>query len=302
MATRPIRIMIVGTHPADGFDQAGGTLAHHAANGDQITAVIVTTGSRSHHWKLLDEKKRLQEALDVEERVAEAEREKTEEVKRACRILGFDDVRSLGFEDDEMPPTREMCEAIADAIRDIRPDLLIMHHPYEGGGFKMHATVGQATLHAWYQAMGTGRGAKRTHMVPAIYIMAPTGYHEYCSLGYASTSHVDVCVDITDVVEKKVRAIDEISTQYYGGAYARKTVETDDGHHGQGVAYAEAFQRFQPQLCYTLPISDAEIHIAQEPHLEKMGRRGEIIASLLPLPDGQSFASSFRIPKEMHDV
>ena len=66
MASRPIQILIVATHPADSFDMAGGTLSHHAAQGDKVTAVIATTGVRSHHWELA-EKKRLEGAsLDVE--------------------------------------------------------------------------------------------------------------------------------------------------------------------------------------------------------------------------------------------
>ena len=37
MASRPLRILMIGAHPSDCFDQAGGTLAHHAAAGDQVT-------------------------------------------------------------------------------------------------------------------------------------------------------------------------------------------------------------------------------------------------------------------------
>ena len=44
--------MIVAAHPADSFDQAGGALAHHVAQGDSVTVVIATTGVRSHHWEL----------------------------------------------------------------------------------------------------------------------------------------------------------------------------------------------------------------------------------------------------------
>ena len=302
MATKPINIMVVGTHPADVFDDAGGTLAHHAAKGDRVTAVIVTTGSRSHHCKLLDEKKRLQQELDVEAQMAEAAREKAEEVKRACAILGFDDIRGLGFQDDAIMLNLEMVDSIADMIRDARPDVLIIQHPFEAGGLNMHASVGQAAIYAWQKAMGTGRGSKRTHTVPVVYMMAPTTYVESISLGYASTSHVHIVVDITDVVEKKVQAIDEISSQYYRGAYARKRVETVDGHHGSGVAYAEVFQRYQPFRCYTLPIADAEIRMAKEPILHQMARRSEVVAPLLPLPDEQAYTSDFRMPTEMYDI
>ena len=66
MASRPLKVLMVGAHPSDSFDQAGGTLAHHAAQGDHVTAACLTTGIRSHHWQLVDEKREKQEALDVE--------------------------------------------------------------------------------------------------------------------------------------------------------------------------------------------------------------------------------------------
>lgn len=304
MASRPIRILMVAAHPADCFDQAGGTLAHHAARGDQVTTATLTTGARSHHWGLVDKKRQEQEGLDVEPLMAEAVRQKLEEVRKACRVLGFEDVRTLGFEDDEILLTGEMVERIADLIRDVAPDVIITHHPYEGGGFKMHATTAQATLYAWQQAMGTGRGRKKSHNVAALFFMNPTAYMVHNSLQYASTSRVDILVDITDVVDKKVRAMDMIRSQYYGGAYARKVHECTDGRLGQsgGVAYAEAFQSFLPRVCYTLPISDADLRRAAEPGAETMGRRSEIISSLTPLPPGEAFTSKFRLSKELYDA
>ena len=156
MASRPIQILIVATHPADTFDMAGGTLSHHAAQGDKVTAIIATTGVRSHHWELA-EKKRIEGAsLDVEKFVEQAAAEKLEEVRNACRIMGYDDVRDLGFEDDDILVTQDKIEAIAEVIREVRPDILISHHPYESGGLKMHGTIGQATIYAWQVAAGTG--------------------------------------------------------------------------------------------------------------------------------------------------
>ena len=304
MASRPLRLLMVGGHPADCFDQAGGTLAHHAAQGDQVTVVSLTTGARSHHWGLVDEKREKQDRVDIEAQMQAAIQQKLAELRQACQILGFDDVRTLGFDDDEILLTRDMVEAIADVIRDVMPDLIITHHPYEMGGFKLHATTGQAVLYGWQQAMGTGRGRKRSHSVTSLFFMNPMGYIGHNSLQYASTSQVDVLVDITDVIDKKVEAMDLISSQYYGGAYARKVHETSDGRVGQWahVAYAESFQSYFPRICYTLPVSDADLHRQIEPVSEVIARRGEMVAGLMPLPDGQIFASEFRMPRHKYDL
>jgi len=302
MASRPIHLMIVAAHPADSFDQAGGTLAHHVAQGDRVTAVIATTGVRSHHFRLADEKRRAGKKLNVEKRIQKAVAEKLEEVRNACRILGFDDVRALGFDDDDVLLTQGKVEAIAAVIRELKPDILITHHPFECGGFKMHGTIGQATLHAWQLASGSGHGRQPRHYAPIVYFMCPLAYIGNNSLEYAGTARADLFVDITDVIELKVRAMDYINTQYYGGAYARKTAESFDGTFGQhaGVAYAEVFQRFAPAVRYTLPVTDAELSLIDAPIEAYMARRSEMTAALLPLPPNQRFSAQHRFTKEMY--
>ena len=44
-------------------------------------------------------------------------------MRRACHILGFDDVRDLGFEDNDILVTQDKIEAIADVIRAVKPHL-----------------------------------------------------------------------------------------------------------------------------------------------------------------------------------
>ena len=303
MATRPIHIMLVAAHPADSFDMAGGTLAHHVARDDQVTVVIATTGVRSHHWELMEQKRKEGANFDIEERMKQAVEEKLEEVRNACRILGFDDVRDLGFEDDDILLTQEKVDAIADMIRQVKPDVLISHHPYESGGFKMHGTIGQATIYAWQIAAGTGRGRQVRHSVPCIYFMNPLAYMGNNSLEYAGTARADLYIDITDVIDKKVQALDYISSQFYGGPYSRKRAETSDGAHGNSayVAYAEQFQRFFPMVRHTLPITDFELDRINEPPEAGMGRRSEIIGSLMPLPPNMAFTSQYRVTKEKYD-
>jgi LmbE family N-acetylglucosaminyl deacetylase len=197
-----------------------------------------------------------------------------------------------------------MIEKIADVIRDVRPDIIITHHPYEIGGFKLHAVTGQATIYAFQQAMGTGRGRKVTHIARKIFFMNPMAYMGHNTLAYASTAHVTHIIDITDVIEKKVQAMDVISSQYYGGAYARKCHEAGDGRTGGlgYVAYGEAFQAFFPGLGYTLPFSEVDISLSDESLAEEgMGRRSEMVAGLMPLPEGMGFSSEFRIPKELYE-
>ena len=303
MASRPVHIMIVAAHPDDSFDQAGGTMAHHVAQGDTVTAVVATTGVRSHHWQLIDEKLQKGDTFDIEERVKEAVEEKLEETRSACRLLGFDDVRDLGFEDDDILVTQDKIEAIAAMIRDVRPDIIITHHPYESGGLKLHGTIGQCTIYAWQLAHGAGRGRQKRHAVPIVYFMNPMAYMGNNSLEYAGTSRADLYIDITDVIEKKTEALDLIASQYYGGPYARKRAETGDGHLGNKahVAYAEQFQRFMPMVRYALPVTDAELDRIDEGPEVDMGRRSEVLGGRMPLPPDMAFTSQYRTPREKYE-
>ncbi len=302
MASRPVRLLLVATHPADTFDQAGGTLAHHVAHGDHVTVVSVTTGVRSHDWELIDGKDRSGQALDVEQQIEAERAKKLKEMRAACAILGIENVQTLGFEDDEELLTEGLVVAIAKVIRDVRPDIVITHHPFEDWGLKLHATVGRATMFAFRKAATSGHGkSQRSHRVPSIYFMNPMAYVGV-SLSNAFAAHIDVYVDISDVIDKKVQAMDRISSQYYGGSYARKRAESLDGHWGSHaqVPYAECFQRYYHWVAYTLPISDFELKRAEEPIEQQMIRRGTYTAAHIPLPEGAE-PSTYHIDKELYD-
>ena len=68
----------------------------------------------------------------------------------------------------------------------------------------------------------------------------------------------DVFIDITDVVDKKLASLDCLESQGYGGAYARKRIETSDGAFGMagGCAYAEGFIKANAETHYHLPLTE----------------------------------------------
>ncbi len=287
MASRPIRVLLVATHPADAFDQCGGTLAHHIKKGDSVTVLVATLGIRSHDWELIDTQRKAGKKIDIEQHQKKEKQKKLNELRKACRILGIKDVRALDFDDDEELVKEEMIQSIANVIRQVRPDILITHHPYEDGGFKLHATVGRATMFAFRKAMGAGRGKSLpAHSVPSIYFMNPTAYVGV-AMDNSFIAKIDLYVDITDVIDKKVKAMDCISSQYYKGSFAHKRAEATDGHYGYnaGVGYAEAFQRYYPAVHYTLPVSDFELERYKTSH-DNIAARSTIIAAEMPLPVG----------------
>ena len=303
MTSRPIRLLVVGAHPADAFDQAGGTMAHHAAEGDHVSALIVTSGVRSHDWQLLDRQKKAGNSFDLNEESARSERSKTDEVRRACDMLNIKDLHFLDMEDDAEVLTQEMVFRVAEKFREIRPDVVITHHPYEEGGFKMHATVGRAVMFARRACIRVHRSARQPLHIAATYFMNPMGYANHNSLNQGvGFFRADVYVDITDVVENKIRALACIESQYYG-AYARKRAEMEDGRYGDMVKipYAEQFQRYTPQVCYKLPVSDFDLLCAEETSEQAMTRRGYMVDHMASMAEEQPVGPPYKFRRDLYD-
>ena len=69
----------------------------------------------------------------------------------------------------------------------------------------------------------------------------------------------DLLVDISEVVGRKVAAMDCFVSQGYHGLFARKLIESHNGEFGRvaGVNFAEAFCRMHNETRTLLPVTDA---------------------------------------------
>ena len=286
--TPPLSILLVGGHPADAFDNAGGTLAHHAAAGDRVEAAVMTHGARSHAIKLIDRYRTGEQTsleIDrVDEEVDRAVDEKRGEVRRACALMGIEEVHFLEYDDDILQEREDLIRQIADLIQACRPDVVITHHPFERGGMpNTHSTCARMTLAAIDAAAGLLRNStRRPHRVAQIFFMgvqpagAPTDV-----LTAGMTVWCDIYVDITDVIDRKIAALDMMRGQNYDGPYARKRVESVDGHFGlfSGVAYAEPFTSMRPQVYERLPLTPHSRLRAEEPLEQWRDRVCRLLAS-----------------------
>ena len=156
--SEPLRIVSIGAHPADVFDQSGGTMAHHAARGDYVACVVLTHGARVHDKVISDSMFHREEVPGGDELttlMAERAEVKAEEVRRAGRILGFEDVYFFGADDAVLLVDAEIVKRLARLLRRIRPDIVLTHYPKEGDGLtNPHAIAGQTAVHAMSVAVG----------------------------------------------------------------------------------------------------------------------------------------------------
>jgi LmbE family N-acetylglucosaminyl deacetylase len=269
----PLRILVIGAHPADVFDQSGGTMAHHIERGDWVGCAVVTTGVRVHDKVVTDEmqKKEVIPAADELKKImAQRKTVKEKEVIKAVSLLGVheQDVYFLGVDDAVLLVNQDLVRQVARLIRTLRPDIIITHFPFEDAGLgTAHAITGQIVVHALPLAAGVDPGdTTPPHKVAQVFFFGQGAAAARTHLWGAQGGFTnDVFIDITDVAAKKVACLDAMESQGYGGAYARKRIETSDGGFGEDIAvsYAEGFISMNSTTNYYLPISRLNLQKAK---------------------------------------
>ena len=289
---RPLRLLCVGGHPADAFDSAGGTLAHHVERGDHVAVLALTQGTRVHDVVVSDSlrfRDRMPGSDELAAMMAERAAVKEEEVRRACAFLGIEDVRFFRYDDAAVTITPELIDRMARLIREVRPDVVITHHPHELGGYGIHhAITGQLVLEGITAAGGVGRDDPNPgHRVAQVFFTMTNLLFPFNRLSAGEGFIPDLLIDITDAVERKVRALDALRSQRYGGVYARRAVEIADGAMGwtAGVAYAEGFITYKPLVERYFPVSEFLLERAAESEEAGHERMDRFIAPFVDLPD-----------------
>jgi len=266
-----LRILSIGAHPADIFAQSGGTMAHHVQRGDYVGCVVLTHGARIHDAVISEamfHRADVPEATELQALMDERADVKAEETRQACALLGVEDVTFFGADDAILLVTPEAVRRLANLLREKRPDVILTHFPREGDGVvNPHAVAGQIVLGAIQLAASVDPGDRNPpHRVAQVFFFGTGAAAIPNSVWNAAGGYYnDIFIDITDVVEKKLGALDCLVSQGYAGAYARKRIETSDGAFGGagGVAYAEGFIALHAETHYCLPVTDYALKTAR---------------------------------------
>ncbi|MGP3932463.1 PIG-L deacetylase family protein [Nonomuraea sp. KM88] len=135
------RVLVVTAHPDDADFGAAGSVALFVDRGVEVTYLLVTDGDAGGNERTLDNS-------------GMAELRRTEQ-RAAAKAVGVTDLRFLGYPDGQVVPSLELRRDIARVIRQVRPDLVITHHPDRNYRFVApshpdHRAVGGAALDAVY--------------------------------------------------------------------------------------------------------------------------------------------------------
>jgi len=187
-----VRVICIGAHPDDCEIEFGGTAAKLAARGDAVKFVSVTNGEAGHHQHPGPEL--------VERRKREAE--------EAARQLGIASEEVLENRDGQLVPSIAARNEVIRQIRAWEADAVITHRPWDY--HPDHRYTGQLVQDAAYLVMVP-------YICPETPALRrnPAFFYLEDSFRLPGPFAPDIAVNIDDVWEQKLDALDAHRSQVY---------------------------------------------------------------------------------------
>jgi len=185
-----LHIIIIGAHPDDP-EKAGGTAFKWAQMGHDVLMVSLTNGDAGH------------QSLSSEE-LAKVRRE---EARKAGEAIGVRYI-TLDNHDGQLMPTYENRLQVIKLIREQKADIVIFPRPYDY--HPDHRYTGVLVLDAAYMVTVPKILPEVPHLDknPMFLFMSDNFIHP-------ESFKADICVDIDDVIEKKIDMYHQHKSQMY---------------------------------------------------------------------------------------
>ena len=274
---QPLRLLTVTAHPHD-VTYTLGTSAHHIERGDSVTVVSLSDGVTTHDEELEDEMRKpaSERRAEILERPRSAQASRKQgELARVCGLFGIEDVRVLPFADNPLETSRDLLNALTDILHEIRPHIVITQPPYNCPYRNMtslwdhdHCLTGQLVAQAMQRAAQADARRDRSplHVAQVFYIGVQFGWTD-----------IDLFVDISDQVARRIEAEALYETQGHTSEFARKRIEAFAGYHGwfSRAGYAEPFIRERAQTSDYLTVTSNDLRLASQSGRENLERVGQ---------------------------
>jgi LmbE family N-acetylglucosaminyl deacetylase len=222
-----VAVLVMMAHPDDPEFFCGGTLARWAGEGREIHYLLATSGDKGSD----------DGSVPTEELVARRELEQ----RAAADVVGVRQVVFLRYRDGELVSDLSLRRQLVRAIRLFRPEVVVTTDPrrYLVGDRRInhpdHRAIGDAVLAAVFPA------ASNPRMFPELVQVEGLVPHAPREIYLANTAEPNYEVDITDVMDQKIRAIERHESQLTDPAgqlgRVRQRAAREDGR------YVEFFRR-----------------------------------------------------------
>jgi 4-oxalomesaconate hydratase len=235
-------VLVISAHAADFVWRAGGAIALYASRGYKVRILCLSYGERGESerlWKI--------PGMTVEQ----VKQDRHQESSRAAAIRGAD-VRFFDMGDYPIVPTDEKIVEMVNEFRENRPEIVLTHSiedPYNPDHPMAHDLTMKARVYA--QAAGyPAKGKGKQDDAPPVFLFEPH-QPEQCNF------KPQVLLDITPVWEQKLQAMQSMAAQehlvnYYTDLGKRRGVQAVRNSGRREIKFAEAYQRFYPQVTDTL--------------------------------------------------
>ena len=240
MSTSNECLLVVSAHAADFVWRSGGTIALYASRGIRARVLVLSYGERGESERLWR-----QPGMTLE-RVKQTRRA---EAEKAAGILGAE-VRFFDAGDYPLKPTDELIRELVEEYRRNQPTVVLTHalsDPYNGD----HPEAGRMAMNARVYAQAAGFPSEHKKLeAPPLFFFEPH-QPEMCDF------KPNVLLDITSVFDKKRKAMECMEAQehlwnYYTDLAKRRGTQAVRNSGKKDIQYAEAFQRFYPQVASEL--------------------------------------------------
>lgn len=231
------KVLVISAHAVDFVWRCGGTIAQYAANGHQVKVVDITFGERGESNDVWIQNPGINERDVVEIRRKEA--------TKCAEILGAE-IEFLDWHDHLLDYDNARITKLAEIIKEFHPGIVLTHWEKDPLNYD-HPNTSKATQAALRLAQV--RGAVHPEWAPTSGVrtfMFEPDQPEFCDF------KPDVYIDITDVMDKKLEAMNSIVAQEYliknytaRGEYRAYLAQRQSGK--KDIKMAEAFKRFN---CY----------------------------------------------------
>jgi LmbE family N-acetylglucosaminyl deacetylase len=190
---KSLRIIVFGAHPDDCELKAAGVAAKWAALGHKVKFVSVTNGDIGH-WGMAG---------------GPLANRRREEVREAAKVLGITS-EVLDLHDGELLPTLENRKLITKLIREWKADVVLSHRPNDY--HPDHRNVGQLVQDAAFMVTVP-------HFCPDVPYLERNPAFFFYEDRFTKPNRVtpDVVVAIDDVIDKKLKVVEVLHSQFYEG-------------------------------------------------------------------------------------
>lgn len=185
-----LHIIVIGAHPDDP-DEVAGTAYKWAKAGHDVLMVSLTNGDAGHQTYSSEELAKI----------------RREEARRAGEVIGVRYI-TLDNHDGQLMPTYENRLQVIKLIREQKADIVIFPRPYDY--HPDHRYTGTLVLDAAYMVTVP-------KILPEVPFLKknPVFLYTYDEFVHPEPFKADVCVDIDDVIEKKIDMYHQHTSQMY---------------------------------------------------------------------------------------